>query len=168
MLQAGPLSTIQQRSWEPGEVSAAWKLASVIPIHKKGMGEGPGNYRPVSLTPVLRKVMQKSVRGGDTERHLKNKAMTRHSQHGFAMGKSCLSHLSPSTIRSPTRWVRGRQAADVILLDCSEAFSPGPHSIFLSKLSNCEHLWQREEAQRQPRCSLLRRGSTGGGAGLRS
>ena len=41
---------IYQRSWESGEVPADWKLASVIPIYKKGMREDPGNYRPVGLT----------------------------------------------------------------------------------------------------------------------
>ncbi|TRZ26912.1 hypothetical protein HGM15179_000153 [Zosterops borbonicus] len=33
-----------------------WKLASVMPSHKKGGKEDPGNYRPVSLTTVLSKV----------------------------------------------------------------------------------------------------------------
>lgn len=59
----GPLSTIQQRSWESGEVSADWKLANVIPIYKKGMGEGPGNYRPVSLTSLPGKAMEKIFLG---------------------------------------------------------------------------------------------------------
>ncbi|KAK4826897.1 hypothetical protein QYF61_012085 [Mycteria americana] len=47
-VMAGPLSISYQRSWESREVPAAWKLASVIPIYKKGVREDPGNYRPVT------------------------------------------------------------------------------------------------------------------------
>jgi len=47
---SGPLSIIYQRSWEPEEVPADWKLASIIPIYKQGDREDPGYYRPVSLT----------------------------------------------------------------------------------------------------------------------
>ncbi|GAB0206220.1 mitochondrial enolase superfamily member 1 [Grus japonensis] len=79
---AGPLSIIYQRSWESGEVPADWKLANVIPIYKKGMREDPGNYRPVSLTSVPGKIMEKIILGA-IERHLKDNAIIRHSQHGF-------------------------------------------------------------------------------------
>ncbi|KFW81625.1 hypothetical protein N305_14700, partial [Manacus vitellinus] len=52
------LSIICQQSWLPGEVPDDWKLANVMPIHKKGQKEDPGNYRPVSLTSVPGKVEQ--------------------------------------------------------------------------------------------------------------
>ena len=42
-VMAGPLSIIYQRSWESGEVPADWKLASVIPISKKGVSKDTGN-----------------------------------------------------------------------------------------------------------------------------
>ncbi|KFP53461.1 hypothetical protein N323_02953, partial [Cathartes aura] len=68
---AGPLLIICQRSWEPGEVSADWKLATIIPVYKKGVREDPGNYRPVS---VPGKIMENIILGG-IERHLKNYAI---------------------------------------------------------------------------------------------
>ncbi|KFQ18369.1 hypothetical protein N331_11828, partial [Merops nubicus] len=52
-----PLSIIYQQSWLTGEVQAGWRLASVTPIYKKGQKEDLWNYRPVSLTSVLGKVM---------------------------------------------------------------------------------------------------------------
>lgn len=69
---AGPLSTIYQRSWKSGEVPADWKLASVIPIYRKGMRLDPGTYRPVGLTSVPGRVLEKIILGAP-ERHLKNK-----------------------------------------------------------------------------------------------
>ena len=73
------------------EVTAHCKLANVIPIYKKGMREDTGNYRPVSLTLVRGKVVEKIVLG-DIERHVKNKAIIWHSQHEVMKGKSCLSN----------------------------------------------------------------------------
>ncbi|KAK4825967.1 hypothetical protein QYF61_003536 [Mycteria americana] len=88
---AGLLSIVYQSSWESGEVPADWKLASVIPIYK-GVREDPGNYRFVSLTSVPGKITEKIIQG-TIERHLKNNAVIRHSQHGFTKGKSCLTNL---------------------------------------------------------------------------
>ncbi|TRZ11994.1 hypothetical protein HGM15179_015121, partial [Zosterops borbonicus] len=51
-----PLSIIFQQSWLSGEIQDDWKLASVMPIHKKGEEEDPGNYRPVGLTSVPSKM----------------------------------------------------------------------------------------------------------------
>jgi len=55
---AKPLSIIYQQSWLRGEVQDDWRTASVTPIYKKGGKEDPGNYRPVSLTSVLGKIME--------------------------------------------------------------------------------------------------------------
>ncbi|KAJ7428894.1 RNA-directed DNA polymerase from mobile element jockey-like protein [Willisornis vidua] len=55
---AKPLSIIYQQSWLSGEVPDDWKLANVMPIHKKGCKEDPGNYRTVSLTSVPGKVIR--------------------------------------------------------------------------------------------------------------
>jgi len=87
MLLAGPLLVTYQRSSESGEVPTDWTLADVIPIYN-GVREDPGNYRPVRLTPVPGKMMEKILLGA-TGRHLKNNAIIRHSQHGFTKGKSC-------------------------------------------------------------------------------
>ena len=53
-----PLSIICQQSWLTKEVPVDWKLANVMPIYKKSWKEDPGNYRPVSLTLVLGKIME--------------------------------------------------------------------------------------------------------------
>jgi len=53
-----PLSIIYQQSWLNGEVPANWRLANVTPIYKKGWKEDPVDFRPVSLTLVLGKVMK--------------------------------------------------------------------------------------------------------------
>jgi len=58
---AKPLSIIYQQSWPTGEVSDDWRITSVITIYKKGRKEDPGNYRPVSLTLVPGKIMERFI-----------------------------------------------------------------------------------------------------------
>ncbi|KFO60577.1 RNA-directed DNA polymerase from mobile element jockey, partial [Corvus brachyrhynchos] len=58
---AKPLSIIYQQSWLTGEVSGDWKLANVMPIHKKGRKEDLSNYRPVSLTSIPGKVIEQFI-----------------------------------------------------------------------------------------------------------
>ncbi|KAJ7428086.1 rna-directed dna polymerase from mobile element jockey-like [Pitangus sulphuratus] len=79
-------------SWESSEVPVDWKLVNAIPIFKKGKKEEPKNYRPVSLTSVPGKVMEKIILGS-IENHLKDNTIFGHNQHGFMRGKSCLSNL---------------------------------------------------------------------------
>ena len=82
-----PLSIIYQQPWLTGEVPVDWKLANVMPIYKKGWKEDPGNYRPVSLTLVLGKVMEQIILSAIT-RHVQDNQVIRLSQHGFRKGRS--------------------------------------------------------------------------------
>ncbi|GAB0181599.1 mitochondrial enolase superfamily member 1 [Grus japonensis] len=58
---AKPLSIIYQQSWLTGEVPVDWRLANVMPLHKKGRKEDLGNSRPVSLTLVPGKVIEQII-----------------------------------------------------------------------------------------------------------
>ena len=58
---ATPLRMIFTRSLHEGQLPPSWKEANVTPIYKKGKRHIPGNYRPVSLTSVAGKCMERLI-----------------------------------------------------------------------------------------------------------
>ncbi|KAG0776452.1 hypothetical protein G6F16_012820 [Rhizopus arrhizus] len=47
--------------WQWSYTPLTWRVAQVIPIHKKGSVSDPGNFRPISLTSTFRKILEKCL-----------------------------------------------------------------------------------------------------------
>ena len=88
----GPLNALFTKSFQSGQVPQDWLEANVIPIYKKGHHSKPGNYRPVSLTSQVCKVMEFFILEPISEL-LKQHKLILDSQHGFRPNRSCLSNL---------------------------------------------------------------------------
>ena len=58
---ATPLTFLYNKSLESGLVPMAWKKSNVTPVHKGGKTDDPGNYRPVSVVPIVAKVFEKMI-----------------------------------------------------------------------------------------------------------
>ena len=117
---AAPLAVIYAKLMEEGEVPRIWKDALVCPIFKKGKKGDAANYRPVSLTCVLGKVMEKVVRDHMVE-HLVRNSLIRTSQHGSQQGRSTTTNLL-EYLESLTDLVDKGEAVDIIYLDFAKAF----------------------------------------------
>ena len=48
--------------WENSYFPKEWKNSTTILIHKKGSPEDPSNFRPITLEPILSKVMTSLIR----------------------------------------------------------------------------------------------------------
>ncbi|KAM6352119.1 hydroxylysine kinase isoform 5-T9 [Alca torda] len=103
-----------------GDVPDDWRVANVTPVYKKGRKEDPGNYRPVSLTSIPGKIMERIILS-ELSRQVQGSQGIRASQHGFRKGRSCLTNLI-SFDDPVTRLLDTGKAVDVVCLD----FDMGP------------------------------------------
>ncbi|CAB3381625.1 Hypothetical predicted protein [Cloeon dipterum] len=130
------LCHIFQRSISSGEIPVDWKTAAVTPLYKDGSKEDVQNYRPISVTSLVGKVMERILRDQLTE-FLEAKDIFPASQHGFRARRSCTTLLT-GLFDAWTAILDERSGSHVhaILLDLSKAFDRVPHGRLLSKLQH--------------------------------
>ena len=127
-----PLTMLFNKSLEEGRLPQIWKDATVTPIFKKGDRSSPGNYRPVSLTCILCKLMESLVRDKVIEHMLKNDLLSKH-QHGFVSGRSSATNLL-AVMDAWTEALDDSTPVDAIYLDFAKAFDSVPHERLIKKL----------------------------------
>ena len=60
---AHPLSMLFRLSYNSGSLPRDWKVANVVPVHKKGSKDNVENYRPISLTSLVMKTFERVLTG---------------------------------------------------------------------------------------------------------
>src|SRR6218665_3866993 len=122
------LALIFNKSMQTGDVPREWRDALIVPLFKKG-------NRPVSLTSVVCKVMERIVKDNVVE-HLNEYNVINGSQHGFTRGRSCLTNLLEFFEEVYDRIDEGKPV-DIIYLDFAKAFDKVPHKRLAKKLQGC-------------------------------
>ena len=110
-----PLQLIFNKSLSEETVPSELKDAFVIPIFKKGTEGSPSNYRPVSFTSIVCKIMEKLIKEKIVE-HLSTNNLINPSQHEFTKHKSCSTNLLE--FFEFVTW----DSIDVVYLDLTKAF----------------------------------------------
>ena len=127
-----PLKILFKRSGEKGEIPEDWKRANISALFKKGSKKDPGNYRPVSLTSHVSKLLERIIKD-EMNSHLDRFHLIAESQHGFMKKRSCLTNLLVFN-EFVTSQVDEERPIDIIHLDFQNAFDKVPHMRLLKKL----------------------------------
>ena len=132
---AWPLTAIFNTSLVTGELPDEWKTANVTAIYKnKGKKVVSGNYRPVSLTCILCKVLESLVRE-HIMKFMHTHKLFSNKQFGFLNGRSTTLQL----LRALDNWLRILDeggAIDIIYFDFMKAFDKVHHGRLLAKLKS--------------------------------
>ena len=100
-------------------------------VLKKGSRNKPENYRPVSLTSVVCKLLETLIRDHMVEFLVKHKLINT-SQHGFLKARLCLINLL-CFFGEITKWVDDGSPVDVVYLDFQKASNKVPHQKLLQR-----------------------------------
>ena len=127
------LQIIFTQSYETGTLPKDWLSANIIAVFKKGNKSLPSNYRPISLTCVITKLMEHIIFHAIME-HLDVKKVLASYQHGFRKKHSTESQLI-TTLEEITRSLDNNHQTDLVILDFSKAFDTVAHQRLLNKIA---------------------------------
>ena len=124
------LLIIFTHSLSSGVVPPSLKRAAITPVFKSGDRSVLSNYRPISLTSVNSKVLERIIRK-QVSSFIDKKGFLNSIQHGFRHGRSCLSALL-NVFDDIIHMLDGGGSVDMAYLDFS--FDKVDHGILLHKL----------------------------------
>ncbi|MES9884550.1 MAG: reverse transcriptase family protein [Sedimenticola sp.] len=129
---AKPLTLLYNKSLNESKIPDIWRVANISAIHKKGPKIKAENYRPISLTSVVCKNMERVIKDRITSHMEANNLFTKH-QHGFRKGYSCVTQLL-EVCEKWTEELDSKNNVDVIFLDFQKAFDSVPHQRLFKKM----------------------------------
>ena len=127
-----PVTYIFNTSLRNKTLPTEWKRANVAAIFKKGSKSQPKNYRPVSLTAVLCKVLESILRDAIID-HMKKNNLFSDKQFGFIGGRSTMLQLL-KVLDIWTEILDQGGTIDTIYCDFMKAFDKVPHHRLLFKV----------------------------------
>jgi hypothetical protein len=129
---AKPINIIFNTTIKTGKIPDQWKYANITAIYKKGDKKDPGNYRPVSLTCIVCKVLESIIRTEIID-HMRRNSLFSNKQFGFISGRSTVLQLL-RVLDDWTDCIDKGGAIDVVYCDFKKAFDTVPHARLIHKL----------------------------------
>ena len=128
-----PLTKLYNKSLQTGVFPNEWKHCNVTPVHKGGASDIPGNYRPISVVPVVAKVLEKIV-AHQLHSYFEDCQSLSPFQSAYCRGKST-EQLLLVAVDYITKALDDRSIACVAFLDLRKAFDSLDHHILLRRLN---------------------------------
>ena len=129
---ASPLAQLCNLSISLSVFPDKCKIAKLKPLFKKGSTTEPKNYRPISLLPLISKLIEKVIHDQTQNFLFENNILYKY-QSGFRKNHStdsCLSYLNDKILQG----FDSGKITGMILIDLQKAFDTIDHKILLDKL----------------------------------
>ena len=127
------LTKIFNLSLRLGQLPSQWKHSLIVPIPKSSTMGSPSCYRPISLLPIVSKILERHICDILLD-HLQSLNFISSDQWGFQEGRSTITAI----IKCTDDWLKelevGRDVC-AIFFDFRKAFDSVPHEPLLRKLS---------------------------------
>ena len=130
---ADSLHKLFNHSISTGMFPSDWKLARITPIPKGTNKSLLSGYRPISVLPVVSKLIERHVKEV-IEDYLKANSPISVRQWGFMSNRSTVSALIKVVEDWSSALDKGYEVC-VVFFDVSKAFDTVPHSLLLAKLN---------------------------------
>ena len=127
-----PFAIIFEQLLSVAFVPEIWKTAVITPVHKKGPTNLLSNFRPISITCVTCKLLERLITSKIYD-HLVHNNIINSNQHGFVRGKSTCTNLLES-LNDWTSYVDDGCQTSIIYIDFSKAFDVVQHDKLFVKL----------------------------------
>ena len=128
------LTCIVNTSIVTGEFPTTWKHAIITPVYKSGSPDDPCNYRPISLLPILSKLLEKII-AAQLLNFLESQNLLSTTQHGFRPQLSTITALTKIS-NNIFENMDSKKISLLTLCDLSKAFDSVSHDILKEKM--CE------------------------------
>ena len=133
---AASLAEIYNNSLATGVFPEQYKLAQICPVFKKGDKNAPTNYRPISLLPIVSKVLERIVYDQFRQFMVSAGDVIPDEQFAYRSCHSCGDALA-LCIDSWQRSLDSGNVVAVAFLDLSKAFDCVLHGELLLELQRC-------------------------------
>ena len=131
---AKPVKMIFEESLKRSQLPMIWLMAIISVVFKKGQKSMVENYRPISLTCILCKCLEKLIRD-HILKHMVLNGLFSKNQFGFLPGRSTTLQLLHA-IETWTEALDNGYETDCIYTDFKKAFDTVPHKKLLGKLKS--------------------------------
>ena len=116
-----------------GKIPAEWSRTIVTPVYKGGLSSDVSNYRPISLTCVACKLMERII-VHDMLFYLLSHKLISKQQHGFLCRKSTTTNIL-ETLNDWSLALNQRKGVAAAYIDYAKAFDTVCHDKLCHKLA---------------------------------